>query len=133
MKISFLILKQIAELLIMMLVGFTLVRIKLLKPSDNKALSIVSIYLVCPAMIILAFQTPPTRDKVEGLLFALLTALVVHAVSIFVTGVFKKLFRLSDMEIMSVIYTNAGNLVLPNVLATLGEEYVALTSGYMVV
>lgn len=133
MGITILVFRQIAELFIMMLMGFVIVKAKLLKPSDNIALSMISIYIVCPAMIIMSFQTQPTQDKVEGLVLALLASAAVHLVSLICTAGFKKIFKLGTIESMSIIYTNAGNMVLPIVLSTLGEEYIIFTSGYMIV
>ena len=47
--------KQIAELFIMILLGFILVKSSLLTERDSKVLSTVALYIVTPCVIINAF------------------------------------------------------------------------------
>ncbi len=49
---ALLLLQQIVSLFLIMACGFTLVRTRLLKASDSRALSVMSIYLVVPCVII---------------------------------------------------------------------------------
>ena len=42
----------IAALFIIMALGFTIVKLRLLKPEDSRVLSVISIYIICPCMIL---------------------------------------------------------------------------------
>ena len=55
-RISVLLIGKIAELFISMLMGFFLVKTKVMKSSDSNALSMVALYLVTPCVILNAFQ-----------------------------------------------------------------------------
>ena len=65
--ISFLLLKQIAQLFLCMLLGFCLVRAKLLKPADSRVLSVVVLYVVMPCVIVASFQIDCTAEMLSKL------------------------------------------------------------------
>lgn len=46
MEVSLLLMEQIAQLFIVLLMGYIVVKAKLLKPSDSKVLSVVFVYLI---------------------------------------------------------------------------------------
>lgn len=54
--------KQIAELFIMILLGFILVKSHLLTKHDSKVLSTVALYIVAPCVTINAFQAQYSQD-----------------------------------------------------------------------
>ena len=55
MEISFLLFKQIAQFFIMIIMGYTLVKLKIVKSEDSKVLSMVCLYLIMPCVIINSF------------------------------------------------------------------------------
>lgn len=55
MQISLLLALQILKLFAIMLMGYAIVKLGLLKASDSKALSVVLVYLIMPCVIINVF------------------------------------------------------------------------------
>ena len=70
MQISLLLALQILKLFAIMLMGYAIVKLGLLKASDSKALSVVLVYLIMPCVIINAFQVEATPEVQKGLALA---------------------------------------------------------------
>ena len=60
MQISILLAQQITQLFLILLMGYAVVKTGLLKASDSKVVSVLMVYLVCPCMILNAFQIDDT-------------------------------------------------------------------------
>ena len=131
--ISFLLLQQIAKLFLILLLGFLLVRFRLLKSEDSRVLSVVTLYLVVPCTIVNSFQIEFTRDRVQGMLLSFGTAILIHAIYITLTHCLRRPLCLTPVEQASAIYSNTGNLVIPLVLAILGSEWVIYSSMFVIV
>lgn len=56
MDIAFILGSKIVELTLIVLMGYGLVKAKLLKSEDSKPLSIIGLYIISPAVMIEAFQ-----------------------------------------------------------------------------
>ena len=67
MEISILLIEQNAELFLMILMGYIIVKTGLLKGEDSKVISKIVLYLVIPCVIINAFQVDYTSEKVKEL------------------------------------------------------------------
>lgn len=81
--ISLLLLRQIAELfIIIILMGFLLVKTGLLKAEDSKSLSVVTLYIIMPCVIINSFQVEYTNNIKHGLILAFIAAIFIHVVLI---------------------------------------------------
>ncbi len=130
---SILLLKQILSLFLMMACGFTLVKAGLLKGKDTKPLSVMSIYLIVPAVIIKSFQIELTEDVRNGFLLATAAAVLAHAVLLLISFLYKKVLKLDAVERSTAIYSNAGNLIIPLVTAILGDEWVIYASAFICV
>ena len=52
MSISILLAEKIAQLFLILLMGYLVVRVGLLKPEDSRVLSVIMVYLVMPCMIL---------------------------------------------------------------------------------
>lgn len=133
MELSLLLMEQIAQLFLMLFLGYVLVKTKTLSTKDSKVLSTLVLFVISPCAIINSFSIELTQDKLIGLGLAFLGAVVVHMLYIPLTEVFSKVFGLAPIEKATVIYTNAGNLIIPLVGAVLGKKWVFYTSGYIVV
>ena len=131
--ISLLLLKQIAQLFICIFLGWLLVRSRLLKPEDSRVLSVVALYVVTPCVIVNAFQIEASPEMLRGLLLSLGTAVVLHALMLLLTALCRRPLRLNAVEQASLVYSNAGNLVIPLVSAILGKEWVLFTSMFLIV
>ena len=124
MHISILLMEQIAELFLMIFMGFLIVKTGLLKDDDSKVLSKIVLYLIIPCVIINAFQVDYTMDTVKGLLTALAASVMLQIILLIIISVFGKLLHLNEVEIASVYYSNSGNLIVPIVTFILGQEWV---------
>ena len=131
--LSLLLFQQIAQMFIALIMGWAIVRSGLMKPSDSKVLSMLALYVIFPCTIINSFQIELTADRLQGMLLALLAAVVTHAVFFVLTALFKRPLRLTPVEQASVIYSNAANLTIPIVTNILGSEYVIYISMYVIV
>lgn len=129
--ISLLLMKQIAELFLVMVMGFVLVKTHLLKTEESKSLSIVTLYLVMPCVIINAFQVKYTESIRNGLLLAFAAAVLIHIALLILVKVLEKIFHLDAVEKASIMYSNAGNLIIPIVTSILGKEWVIYSSAFI--
>ena len=133
MQISLLLMEEIAKLFAIMLMGYAVVKAGLMKSSESKSISVVMVYLVIPCVIIDAFQVDYTPDVKKGLLLACAAAVLVHVLFLILTTILKQVLRLDTIERATVIYSNAGILVIPLVQDLLGQEYVIYSSAYIAV
>ena len=131
MQIALLILRQMLKLFIMLLLGWGIVKTKLLKSNDSKVLSTIAVYLVTPCVIINAFQIESTPEAAQGLLLAFGAA--VCSKLIFLTLICTVGKKLPVVERASIMYSNAANMIIPIVQAVLGAEWVLYTSAYIAV
>ena len=93
----------------------------------------VTIYLVLPCVTIHAFQIEYSTKIRNGFLLAVAVAILIHVVLFVVCGILRKLLKMDEVETASLIYSNAGNLILPLVTSILGEEWVIYASGFLCV
>lgn len=133
MEISLLLIKQIMQMFIMVIFGYLVVKGKILKTQDSKVISALMLYVIIPCSLINAFSIEATPDKLQELLYSFIAAIIVHIVFLIMTEIIGKIFGLMPIEKASIIYTNAGNMVIPLVSGIFGNEWVLYTSGYMVV
>ena len=131
--ITLLLTRQILIFFLLMAMGYLLVRLDLLKSSDSHVLSVILVYLVCPAVMINSFQIDYTPEIRDGFLFSIGAALLIHILLFIICRVLKIAFRLSDIEQVSIIYSNAGFLIVPIVMSVLGSEWIIYTSGFLIV
>lgn len=125
--------KKIAELFLMILFGYLVVKMKAMKSEDSKALSSIALYVISPCVTINAFQIQPSADVQKGLIFSFAVALVLHIVFIVLSWLLGKVFHFNGVEKASIIYPNSGALVIPLVIALFGKEWVAYSSGYTMI
>lgn len=133
MQISILLAQQIAQLFLILIMGYTVVKAGLLKASDSKVLSVLMVYLVCPCMILNAFQIEDTPDIRRGLVYAMIVAAAMHVVLLAFTALLRRPLKLDVVEQVNTIYSNAGALVIPLVQALLGSEYVIYSCAFIIV
>ncbi|MGI5989933.1 MAG: AEC family transporter [Lachnospiraceae bacterium] len=125
--------RQLAELFIMMMLGTVLVRAHLCGPDAAKGLSVICIYVILPCVILEAFQISYTDEIRDGFLLALLAAFLIHLILFILTALLGKVFPLDRIEKASLIYSNAGNLIVPLVTSVLGKEWVIYASAFITV
>ena len=128
MEISLILAEEITKLFIIMAMGWALVRARVLKTEDSRVISAIIVYLVAPCIIISSFQIEHSRQVVSGLVFSFAAALF-----LLLAAVLGRALRLDTAEKLTVVYTNAGILVLPLVQAMLGGEYLVYSCAFIVV
>lgn len=125
--------EEIIKLFVIMFMGYTVVKAGLMKSSESKSVSVIMVYLVIPCVILNAFQVEYTPDVQKGLLLACAAAVAVHILFLLLTAILKKPLHLDVIERATLIYSNAGILVIPLVQELLGQEYVIYSSAYIAV
>ena len=133
MQISLLLMEEIAKLFAIMIMGYVVVKAGLMKASESKSVSVILVYLVIPCTIINAFQVDYTPEIQKGLILACAAAVAVHILFLAVTAMLKGILKLDIIERATVIYPNAGILVIPLVQKLLGQEYVIYSSAFITV
>lgn len=124
MEISILLMEQIAELFLMILMGYIIVKTGLLKGEDSKVISIIVLYLVIPCVIINAFQVDYTSEKVKELLLVFAASVLLQVILLAAVWGAGKVLKLNEVEATSIYYSNSGNLIVPLVTFILGKEWV---------
>ena len=123
MEISILLIEQIAELFLMILMGYIIVKTGLLKGEDSKVISKIVLYLVIPCVIINAFQVDYTSEKVKELLLVFAASVLLQVILLAAVWGVGKVLKLNEVEMTSIYYSNSGNLIVPLVTFILGKEY----------
>ena len=131
MEISILLFRQILSMFIMILLGYILVKARLVKSEDSRVLSVLLLFVVMPCVILDSFQVDFSRETVNGLMLAFLAAVLVHILLLAAGVVLGKVFCLTEVEKASVIYSNAANLIIPIVTAVLGSEWVIYSCAFV--
>ena len=133
MELSLLLAEQILAMFFIMAVGFLVVKIGLFQEADGKVISNLVVYICSPCIIVDSFQIEMTDDKVKGLLLAVIAAIFVHIIMLAGTWLYDRLFHFNSIEKASIIYTNAGYLIIPLVGAVLGSDWVFYTTAFIIV
>ena len=105
-----------------MLIGYGLVKSKLLKSEDSKPLSIIGLYVISPSVMIEAFQIDYTPEILQGLQLSLLMAVFLHIILIIIGSLLKHLLKLDPIEHATSIYSNSGNLIIPVVMSFIWQR-----------
>lgn len=101
---SLLLAAKIAELFLILLAGYAIVRLGALKPHDAHALSIITLYLITPAALITSFEVDLTAELGASLLLVTLAALVANLALYGLGWVFARVTGASEVEQASVTY-----------------------------
>lgn len=124
---------KILSMALMMLIGAILVRFGILRADDSRVLSALSLYIILPCVILTSFQVDFTAEVRSGLLLALTAAAIIHIALILLNTLLGRLLRLDAVEQVSIIYSNAGNLIVPLVTALLGKDQVIYCCAFICV
>lgn len=132
MQLSLALMSNIASMLIWVLLGYIVVRTGLVKGEHSKVLSTLTVYVFCPAMIFNAFQIELTAARIYGFLACTAFAFVAYFLWIGLSRLLRKPLGLRPVDETSLVYGNVGNLVLPLVQMTLGDEMVFYASAMQI-
>ena len=121
---------KILQLFAVMMLGFAVVKLRLIKSGDSSVLSKLCLYLFMPSAILNAFDMDITGEVLSGILISVAAAVAAHILLLIIDFIYKKCGA-GAVERTSVMYPNAGNLVIPIVSFVLGPEWVIYTCAYM--
>ena len=131
--IAELLIYKILQLFVMMILGFLITKLKIVNPKDSVVLSKISLFLLMPSAIINAFDFEQKEGILLSLLFAFFAAIVIHTVLMLLDRIYGKFIGKNPVERASVMYSNAGNLIIPIVSFVLGEEWVIFSTAFLTV
>ena len=129
--ISYLLLYKILQLFTVLVFGFLLVKLRVIRSGDGTVLSKISLYMLMPAAIINSFDVELTPELAKGIGLAYVAAIVIHIVLLGVDAIYKRAAHGTSAERASVMYSNAANLIIPIVSFVLGEEWVIYSCAFM--
>ena len=129
--VSLLLFEKIVSLFLILASGYVLVKLKVLRSADSRILSQLCLYLVVPIVIINAFSVEYTPEILKGFALSSAAALTVLLLNVLLGYVCRKTLKLDPVEECSVVYSNAGNLIIPIVASVLGPEWVLYTSPFI--
>lgn len=132
-SLSISLMQQIGALFIMIGVGYLIVRKGVCSLKDSKVLSALVLYVSAPCVIINSFQIKLNSHNIRGFILAIVAAVVFHFVFIVLVTIIGKIFKFNAIEKTSIIYPNAGNLIIPVVQVLFGPKMLFYCSGAMVV
>ena len=133
MEMSLSLATQIGAMLIMVAVGYALIRLNVCSLREIRILSLIVLYAGAPCAIVNAFQIELTADKLKGFALSIVAAVVIHIIFIVLGEICGRLLGFNVVEKLSIMYPNSGNLIIPLVGRVLGQEMVFYCSGYMIV
>lgn len=131
--ISQLLIYKILQLFCVMVVGFIIAKFRIIKSKDSIVLSKLSLYLLMPSAILNAFDFKLTDSVVSGIVVAFLAAITIHVVLYSLDLLYGRFISKSPVERASVMYSNAGNLIIPIVSFVLGAEWVVFSIAFLTV
>ena len=130
-----LILGQVLKMLVILVVGFIIFRIRLIDHAGNAALSNLLLLVVNPMMIFQSFMIGYTGRRMRDFLISALLAVIAHLIAI---GLATLLARKKDnqscgIERICMVFSNCGFMGIPLINAVLGKEGVLYLTPYIVV
>lgn len=133
MQVSLILAEEIVMLFLIMAMGTIIVRRGLIKANESRSVSVILVYIVIPCVIINAFQIKYDDHVRDGLILAFAMSILIHILFLIATYLLKKPLNLDAIEKATIIYPNAGILVIPLINALLGPEYVIYSCGFVVI
>ncbi|MBQ1908014.1 MAG: AEC family transporter [Firmicutes bacterium] len=121
---------KIMSLLLILFVGFLIVRLGILSSEDARVVSRLTIYAVTPCTIITSYQVSFTPDIRDALLVTLAAGVITQMFYTFISLFYTKLLKLDEVEHAAIVYSNSLNLIVPLVSALLGPQWVIYASMY---
>lgn len=120
--------KQIIIMFILMFLGAGLFRTGKISQEGTKSLGNVLIYVIMPAVVVKAFLTQFTWERLVGLAIAFVVSLAALILSMVVSAL---LFGKHPIENFGTSFSNAGFIGIPIVSVVFGDEAVFYASSFV--
>ncbi len=128
MEIAAILLRQIVIMFLFMMIGVWLFRTDRLTRAGSKDLGNVLIYVIMPCVVLNAYMTEFSRERLTGLLWAFGLSVAALLLAMLVSHV---IFKKHPIENFGTAFSNAGFMGIPLVSAVLGTEAVFYTSAFV--
>ncbi len=128
MEIAAILLRQIIIMFLFMMIGLWLFRTGKLTKAGSKDLGNVLIYVIMPCVVLNAYMTEFSRERLVGLLWAFGLSVATLLLAMVISQV---IFRRHPIENFGTAFSNAGFMGIPLVSAVLGTEAVFYTSAFV--
>ena len=132
MEFALILLSKLTSMMLMALVGYILIRLKVLRQDDTRVISALLVYVLQPCLILRAFQIDLTPERMQGFIYGTIFATITMLLSILVSKLLEKPLQLDAIDRSSLIYANVGNLILPLISMSLGDEMVFYGSTFQI-
>ena len=130
MELVLIVFNQLLFMIILILIGFLLVKLKLLSNEGANSITNIILYITNPIVIIGAHISLFDIMKVKKFLISFLISIFIHALFILLS----KIFKMKDpVDINAATISNSGFIGVPLISATFGEEAVFYLSTFMVI
>lgn len=113
--------------------GWLLVRFQVLEPKDSRVLSVLSLYLLMPCVILNSFQVTIIPQVRQRLAIALAVVVVTHTLLLLLNRWLHRPMGLDRVDQASVLYPNVANLTIPLAGTIWGPESAIYTSPFIAV
>lgn len=129
------IITQIMKMLLLLLVGYSCFRFKLIDQNGNKSMANLLLMVINPVLAITALQADYDPRLVKGLLTSFALAFAAHLIGIALSTLFIRKTGCANYEIerFSAMYSNCGFMGIPLVQSILGSEGVLYLTAYITV
>lgn len=121
--------KQILIMFLMMGVGYVLYKTGKLTLEASESMGNILVYLVIPVIVVKSYMVEYNPEKLKGLMYAFVFAIVALLLSTFVSMF---IFKNHPVELVGAAYCNSGFMGIPLVSMVLGDEAVFYVSAFVV-
>lgn len=125
--------EKITELFLILFAAAALVKAHVFRADFSVVLSRISLFLVTPCAVFSSFQKEMTPEVRQGLLIAAGLAVAFQLVFFLIAWAARRIWKATVVEWASIVFTNAGNLVIPLVSHALGPDWVIYIVAYLFV
>lgn len=133
MELSMLLMENLVAMLIMAIVGYVVARRGMVNEKECAAFSRLVVNIFMPCMILQAMQIELTSERIHGFFILFVFSILVHVVWIVFGKLLSRSIKISAVEQATLIYSNAGNLIIPLVNTLFGPEYVFYSCVFTIV
>lgn len=120
--------QQVVIMFLLMLIGFILFRTKKLGVQGSKELGNVLVYVIMPGVVINAYMTEFSMERLKGLVLAFGFSILALGLAMAISAL---LFKKHPIENFGTAFSNAGFMGIPIVQAVLGSEAVFYVSAFV--
>ena len=132
MAFSLVLLNKLISMSLMAVVGYVMVKLGTLKQEDSRVISLLLLFVIQPCMILRSLQIELTPDRLHGFLFATAASSLSMLFCILFAKLFQRVWDLDPVDRTSLTYANVGNLILPLISMSLGDEMVFYGSTFQI-